>query len=133
MARDHGAESRRAGVPGLRGRGRGAQRGEGNEGRRAGELPGSESTVRTREPGLKTLAAAQTERPAHLEPRPPGQTPPRPSGRPPLRLRGFLLELPDRRSVPYHAGCGHGLQQPVGGRMLARHAPVPRCLRAYQP
>lgn len=34
---------------------------------------------------------------------------------------------------PEPAERGHGLEQPVGGRLLARHAPAPRRLRAYQP
>lgn len=104
-----------------------------NEGKPAGQLPGGESTVRPREPGLKALAAAQTARPAHRAPRPPGQVRPRPSERPRLRLRGFLLALPDRLSIPDPEGRGHGPEQPVGGRILARHAPVPRRLRTYQP
>lgn len=127
MARDRGAESRRAGVTGRRGRGRGAQSGVGrrNEGRPAGQLPGGESTVRPREPGLKALAAAQTARPAHRVPRPPGQVPPRPSGRPRLSLHGFLIALLDHLSVPDPEDRGHGPEQPVGGRIPLDTHPFP--------
>lgn len=67
-------------MPGLRGRGRGAQSGEGNEGRRAGELPGSGKHRATARAGLKDSGSC-----ADGTPRPPGAPPTRPGPAPPLR------------------------------------------------
>lgn len=63
MARDRGAESVGASRGGEAPRA-GTRGAEGGRERQDGRLPGGESTVRPREPGLKALAAAQTPRPA---------------------------------------------------------------------
>lgn len=83
-------------------------------------------------PGLKAPAAAQTARPAHREPRP-SVPPPSPGGRLHSRLGRHPPSLLGRARSPEHAARGHGLEQPVGGRILSPYAPAARRLRADQP